>query len=159
MPKKILVLISLSLIFMSQAMAKDLCHSFRVRIKNFSAYDCTLKTSHIFNGVLSNDTEVPKVIFKGFSEDFDMKSSTRYVGNVLTYQCGDNNEITLFSINFTYRYPKYGILVDADVVNKQHLLATSKYKKEDCNDWGSSTNYNTVEWTIKDEFTSSAATL
>lgn len=151
---QIIRIIGLAIVFwLPTVEASNLCagyeENYRIRVRNFSSFDCTLSHHHFINGDLANYSELPKVTFKGLSDNFELAISR--MGNVITlldFQCGEGNTIELYSTHFRYRYE--GILIDAKVLNQQNLQATIKKSKEDCNDWKASINYNTVEWTIRD---------
>jgi hypothetical protein len=127
-----------------------LCDNHRVKIYNETAYDCTLTDHHLLVGKLTNDTVLPEVIFKGESASIDVKTTLNefhHVGVLLTYQCGQGNVATLYSMGYAHRYD--GVLVNSKALDVQNLAVSFKHKKEDCNDWLSSSNYNTVSWTLK----------
>lgn len=154
MYKKTLTISTLCLLTTLSYASTELCGGLRVRIRNYSAYDCTLVNNFVINGTTYHDTSVPSVIYRWQSVFFDIKkgpgSRRCDFSNVLTYQCGDDHTISLYSMRFSGRH--HGILTDFSVLDANHMSATPKEKKEDCDDWTSAYNYNTIEWTINDMF-------
>lgn len=151
MLKKLVISLICTLLFVSQAYAGSLCKprsSLRVRIYNYSSYDCTLKNHYLIHGSLSNDSTIPAVIFRGLSDQFDMSMPGLHAINLLTYQCGEDQEITLFSERF---YTGGNHAVTTEVLNPINMQATAKYSREDCDQWRGILNNNTVTWIIKDK--------
>lgn len=85
-------------LFSHLAHADMLCNKFKITIKNIGNTDCVLSGHRIYDGALYNGTQLPEVIFRDKSEQFEMVGIIgAYVGAILTYQCGDDKEITFLS--------------------------------------------------------------
>ncbi|HVT62911.1 MAG TPA: hypothetical protein VHD33_05425 [Legionellaceae bacterium] len=110
--KKILFTILACLAFLSNVTyAKEpSVFDFVISLKNDSANDCVLKKQQIIYGRLTKGTVVPEVLFRGQTMSFMMRKHGYYkeksdytTGNLfdaqilLTYECGDNETITLMS--------------------------------------------------------------
>lgn len=83
-------------------------NDFRIKLKNNTAYDCVLQKQQIIYGTVKDN--VPEVIFRGETSSFIMKEYGYYKETtdlfdgyltdaliLLTYQCGDNQSISLLS--------------------------------------------------------------
>lgn len=78
------------------------CGQYKVHIKNIGSADCVLKNKYILYGKLTEQSQIPEVIFRGEQVRFEMtnnKSSTMFLetGTLLSYNCGDDKEVTFFT--------------------------------------------------------------
>ncbi len=106
--KKLFVTIHLFLIFtiisfllteQSFAGSINKVYNLKINITNNSSGDCFLTKSQILYGKLY-ESNLPDVIYNGQTAHFGMYYQTRDPYNsalLLTYQCGNTQEITLFS--------------------------------------------------------------
>lgn len=72
-----------------------------VHINNASNQDCVIKKHYIALGTLANHSEIPEVIFRGreafFSLTWTFQDEYLATALVMTLQCGEDNDITLYT--------------------------------------------------------------
>lgn len=106
-----------------------------IRIKNASTSDCTLKNRFITFGELVQNTQPPETLFRDQTATFKMDGFPASI--VLTYECGDDKDISFFSHNGAF-HSRWKILqaqnMAGDFEEKRHGFLGS---------W-------TFTWTLKD---------
>lgn len=136
----VIVLLS-TLLFCNIAHAqRDYIH-FTITIQNDSANDCVLKKQQIIYGSLLQNTSVPETLFRGQSYQISMErhgfykeASDWYYGDVpdamivVTYQCGENENITLLSHLATYSDYYRARTIRGLILEKNNLNATFETK-------------------------------
>ncbi|MCR9192346.1 MAG: hypothetical protein NXI01_06760 [Gammaproteobacteria bacterium] len=99
--EKIITVLCIFMISTTTYAFGESCRLYKIRIKNEGATDCVLKKQYVFNGKLTAHSKIPDVIFRDQEEQFEMTEIQQNffldVGFLLTYECGDNKEITFFS--------------------------------------------------------------
>ena len=132
---------------------------FKISITNSGAENCILKENNILFGYVSDGTVIPKIIHPDETETFMMKSGSATVFKdwiiirasdnkdkiiLLTYSCGDNKEITLFTDkgNFNLSQKVGGRVLDAQIINAKYTTRLPKWMSHEHND------YPEIHWTL-----------
>lgn len=90
----------LFLLIFSQVVIAAQADRLEISIKNAGSTDCVLKKQYPLFGHISDHTQVPEVIFRNQMAVFSMRSNRKLsltTSILVTYECGDEQEITLFS--------------------------------------------------------------
>lgn len=117
------------------------CSIFEIHIKNNSSADCVLKKSYMPLGKLSYEGTLPEVIFRDKEASFYMqwyKSHYFITALMLSYQCGDDKEIVLYSTTPSVE--------DSSILEKKNMEA--KFSTRECSEY--SKQFWKISWVLQD---------
>lgn len=134
---------------------------FKIDITNDGTANCILKQKTILSGYVSDYSAVPAKIRPDETATFLMRSGSAYpLGNtglitvipssckdkiiLLTYSCGDNQEITFFTDKgfFGVSQKVSGKVLDAQIINAKFTTRMPQWLANDPND------FPEIHWTL-----------